>query len=95
MSLSKIGHIILIVRDLDRSLAFYHDLLGMTVKYTIPGEFVFLDGGGVTLALSQSGEPQTVVPGAVEVSFETEDVLSTYETLKSRGGSSSASLLVL
>ncbi len=40
------------VRDLAAAVAFYRDMLGLTVKQETPG-FAFLDGGGVTLALSQ------------------------------------------
>ncbi len=73
MKLSKIGHVILVVRDLERSLAFYRDVLGMGVRYTIPG-FAFLDGGGVILALRQvefSREPRVVTSDA------THDLLAT------------------
>ncbi len=48
--LAPIGVVMLGVRD--RAVAFYRDMLGLTVKQEMPG-FAFLDGGGVTLALSQ------------------------------------------
>ena len=83
MSLKAIGQIILPVKDLDRSSAFYKGVLGMKVKYTVPGEFVFLDGGGVELALREM-EGDTV-PDLTEVVFQADNVLATYEALKSRG----------
>ena len=50
--LSKIGYVILWVRDTKPALAFYRDVLGMTVKTDSP-HWVELDGGGVVLALHQ------------------------------------------
>src|ERR1700674_5246020 len=49
---SNIMNIMLGVRDLALSLAFYRDTLGLSVQQQIPG-FAFLGGGGVTLALSE------------------------------------------
>ena len=83
MSLKTIGQVILPVKDLERSSSFYRELLGMKVRYTLPGEFVFLDGGGIELALREM-EGGTV-PDLTEVVFQVDDVLATYETLKSRG----------
>ena len=42
--LTQVGVIMLGVRDVARSLAFYRDKLGLTVQRDIPG-FAFLDGG--------------------------------------------------
>ncbi len=83
MSLAKIGQVILPVKDLTRSTSFYHDLLGMTDKYTLPGEFVFLDGGGIELALREMEGGSA--PDMTEVVFQVDDVRATYEALKLRG----------
>ncbi len=40
------------VSELDRSVAFYQDRLGIKVRQRIPG-FAFLDSGAVTLVLSE------------------------------------------
>ncbi len=50
VGLSKLGTIMLGVRDMERSIAFYREVLGLAVRFAGP-EFAFLDGGGVTLAL--------------------------------------------
>jgi hypothetical protein len=55
----------------------------MKVISTVPGEFVFLDGGGVTLALRERSEASN--PGLTELVFELPDVYAAYESLKSRG----------
>ncbi len=72
--LHQIGYVMLGVRELPRSVAFYRDKLGLAIKFQIPG-FAFLDGGGVTLALAEPlarNNPQLV--GGTEVVFSVEDV---------------------
>jgi len=83
--LSQIGNVMLGVRDLARSVAFYRDTLGLAVRSEIPG-FAFLDGGGVTLCLSQPlARASQQVAGATEVVFSVDDVRGAYEALRARG----------
>lgn len=48
--LPRVDHILLEVRDLDRSLAFYRDQLGLRVKER-SSDFVMLDSGNVGIYL--------------------------------------------
>jgi len=86
MKLQSVSVVMLGVKDLSNSLAFYRDQLGLTVKQEIPG-FAFLDGGSVMLGLSQGlarvSEPNIV--GATEVVFGVESVKGAYADLKARG----------
>ncbi len=41
MALKKLGHVVLKVRDLDRSEAFYRDVVGLSVAGRLPGRMVF------------------------------------------------------
>jgi catechol-2,3-dioxygenase len=41
MALKKLGHVVLKVRDLDRSEAFYTSVLGLAVTGRLPGRMVF------------------------------------------------------
>ena len=43
---TRIGHVHLKVADLDRSLAFYHDLLGFDITMRYGSQAVFLSAGG-------------------------------------------------
>jgi catechol 2,3-dioxygenase len=43
---TSIGHVHLQVTDLDRALAFYHDLLGFEVMLLAGGQAAFLSAGG-------------------------------------------------
>jgi catechol-2,3-dioxygenase len=44
----RLNHAVLFVRDVDRSAAFYRDVLGFRVKVEIPGKAVFLQAEGST-----------------------------------------------
>jgi catechol 2,3-dioxygenase-like lactoylglutathione lyase family enzyme len=51
-----LGQVALTVSDLDRSIAFYRDVLGLTLLFTVPDQqMAFLDGGNVRLYLSVEG----------------------------------------
>ena len=83
--LSRISNIILRVEDLERSLEFYRDRLGMSVLGASES-FAFLDGGGVTLAINAIGAGMEAnPPGLVEVVFEVDDVEATYAALSGAG----------
>ncbi len=83
--LTQIYAIMLGVREVARSVEFYRDKLGMAVKFQ-SAEFAFLDGGGVTLALSlplASAGGQAA--GTAEVVFSVNDVRAAYEALGKQG----------
>jgi catechol 2,3-dioxygenase len=65
----RIGHVVLKVRDLDRSLAFYRDLLGFKVVSELSNVMIFLAAGGQNhhdLALLRVGQQAaSPVPTAV------------------------------
>ena len=60
IKLQRLGHVLIAVRDLERSKAFYTELLGFEVLEQDPGHgglFLSLPGYGNTLDLFQSKEP--------------------------------------
>ncbi len=65
----RIGHVVLKVRDLDRSLAFYRDLLGFRVSSEMSNVMIFLTATGENhhdLALLRVGdEAPSPVPTSV------------------------------
>ncbi len=83
--LEKIGFIMLGVKDMDASLAFYRDRLGMAVQFSSP-EFTFLNGGGVTLALSTPiAKNSPAMVGATEFVFHVAGVRAAFEALRAQG----------
>jgi catechol 2,3-dioxygenase-like lactoylglutathione lyase family enzyme len=58
----------LLVRDIDRSTAFYRDVLGFAIKQTVPDQppyvFVWLERDGVPLFLNDPAAAANDVPDA-------------------------------
>jgi len=91
----KYDSIVLIVSDLQRSIEFYRDKLGMPVRYKSKG-FVALDAGAVPLQLQALNEA-TEILGAEAVLAEqeaghrlaltvrVEDVDATFRELEDKG----------
>jgi catechol 2,3-dioxygenase len=81
----RIGHVVLKVRDLDRSLAFYRDLLGFRVVGAMGNVMLFLNTGGENhhdLALLRVGDqapsPLPTAVGLYHVAIQ----LADWEALK-------------
>ena len=85
LKLSRVVSIMLGVRDLNASLEFYRDKLGLNVKMQEP-QLALLDAGPLTLGLSPRHvrlAPQ--VSGATELAFEVENVRTARQALIDRG----------
>jgi predicted enzyme related to lactoylglutathione lyase len=83
--ISKLAMVILYSKDPMGSLAFYRDLLGMTVKEASP-HWVELDGGGVSLAIHEHPKMPTTRDEATPwVVFQVDDIRGTYEALRAKG----------
>ena len=71
------------VSDLEKSVAFWAEKVGLEVQHS-GGEFAFLDGGGVQLALNRVsglGRDESMT----EIVFEVDDVAAAYDDLTGRG----------
>jgi methylmalonyl-CoA/ethylmalonyl-CoA epimerase len=64
IGISRIGQISVNVHDLDRSTAFYRDVLGLPLLFTAGG-MAFFDCGGVRLMLSRPEKPEFDHPGSI------------------------------
>lgn len=85
VQLSAVSSIMLGVRDLEKSLNFYRDKLGLKVKMQEP-QLALLDAGPVTLGLSPGHvrlSPQ--VNGATELVFQVDNVQTARQALIDRG----------
>lgn len=88
----NLGFVILYVRDMEKSKAFYTDLLGMTVVDEVSGpNFVALRPSGGSLLALQNKATAVFAPkdeeqsGSVELSFEVDDVDGTWQRWKEHG----------
>lgn len=82
--LSRVAHVILRVSDLQRSMQFFSDTLGMTLRFNF-GDFAFFDGGGVTLALNQNKAAAEFGRDLTEIVFDCADFHAAHRALQSRG----------
>ena len=88
----QIDYTMIVVSDMDRSVEFYRDKLGIPLKFQSPGWTEFatgattlaLHGGGVPASGPPSGDPSKRA-GACSIGFSVEDVDKTYEELKAKG----------
>jgi catechol 2,3-dioxygenase-like lactoylglutathione lyase family enzyme len=84
MGSMELKNVMLGVKDLNASIAFYRDILGLKVAGSVEGEFIFLDAGpGPQLVLRKLGGSAN--PGMTEFSFQVSDVKAKYAELKSKG----------
>jgi catechol 2,3-dioxygenase-like lactoylglutathione lyase family enzyme len=59
VAVGPVGQIHISVRDVDRSVEFYRDVLGMTFLFRVPGQpMAFFDSGGVRLYLGTPEKPE-------------------------------------
>jgi catechol 2,3-dioxygenase-like lactoylglutathione lyase family enzyme len=84
VKLSKIGTIMLAVKDTRASVTFYRDVLGLALRFATD-EFAFLDGGGVTLGLRRSANIPAGENLRSEVVFDVDDIDAAYRALSARG----------
>ncbi len=84
MSDHDVRMILLSTDDLDASIAFYTQTLGMTLKFRDGGHFAAIDGGSVTLALATRIDHP--IPGQVVVGMKTADVDAAAAAVEAAGG---------
>jgi lactoylglutathione lyase len=89
---SKVDYVMVIVSDMQRSVAFYRDTLGLPLKFESPGWSEF-ETGGTTLALhpgaraagSEGAPPTGPVAGTCSLGFSVSDLNRTFAELRDRG----------
>ena len=84
VSLDRIGQISLVVRDVERAVAYYRDVLGMTFLFSAGPTLAFFDCGGVRLMLGPASEPRFDHPASI-LYYKVEDIGAAFATLKARG----------
>ena len=82
---SGVTHVMLGVSDLGRSIAFYEQTLGRTVKFRTEA-IAFIDAGAISLGLSGDlARARQPLAGAVEIVFSVPDVFHAWRDLTSKG----------
>jgi lactoylglutathione lyase len=84
MSEHEAKMIILSTDDIDESIQFYSETLGMPLKFRDGADFAALDGGPITLALATAVDHP--IPGQVVVGIKTADVDAAAKAVEASGG---------
>lgn len=83
LALDSIRQIAINVKDLDRAIAFYRDVLGMRLLFEAPG-LGFFDCGGVRLMLARPEKEEFDHPASI-LYYGVHDLSAARETLVERG----------
>jgi len=81
--LNEIGQIAVPVTDIERSIAFYRDTLGMKFLFQAPPDLGFFDCGGVRLMLD--GPAKAQAGNSSVIYYKVDDLQATFDTLSARG----------
>jgi methylmalonyl-CoA/ethylmalonyl-CoA epimerase len=84
VSLDRIGQISIVVRNVERAVAYYRDVLGMRFLFSAGPSLAFFDCGGVRLMLGPASEPRFDHPASI-LYYKVDDIGSSFATLKARG----------
>jgi predicted enzyme related to lactoylglutathione lyase len=73
------------VADMDRSIVFYRDILGLELRGE-PGEVTLIDAGAFAIALNRPlGAASNIIVGATEIVFQVDSVTEAWQRLLERG----------
>lgn len=88
----QLDYTMIVVSDMQQSVEFYRDKLGIPLKFQSPDWTEFatgtttlaLHGGGIPSTQPPAGDPSKIA-GACSIGFNVDDVDKTYEELKGKG----------
>ena len=84
MSDYDVRMVVLSTDDLDASIRFYTETLGMSLKFRDGVQYAALDGGSITLALATTVDHP--MPGHVVIGIKTADVDAAAAAVETNGG---------
>ena len=80
-----VAQIAVVVHDLEKAVAFYRDVLGLTLLFQVPSAAFFESGGTrLMLALPDQAHPELDHPPSI-LHFQVDDIVATGATLEARG----------
>lgn len=84
MSDYDVRMVVLSTDDLEESIRFYTETLGMSLKFRDGSHYAAIDGGSITIALATKIDHP--MPGQVVVGIKTADVDSAAQAVEANGG---------
>jgi methylmalonyl-CoA/ethylmalonyl-CoA epimerase len=83
LQLTGIGQVGVMVKDLEKAVAFYRDVLELTLLFQVPN-MAFFDCGGVRLMLGRPDRPELDHPPSI-LYYRVDDIQAAHATLTARG----------
>ena len=83
MNIERILQIAIVVKDLDRAVGFYRDVLGLKFLFRAPN-LAFFDCGGVRIMLAPPENDEQTQANSI-LYFGVADIQAAHEELKSKG----------
>jgi predicted enzyme related to lactoylglutathione lyase len=80
----EVRMVVLTIDDLDKSIAFYVETLGMKLKFRDGDRYAAIDGGSITIALAANVDHP--IPGEVVVGLKAADVDAVVASITAAGG---------
>lgn len=89
MNVKRVGNVILAVNDLNKSLEFYHEIIGLPIKQQRESWIDLGSGGGSMISLHPASGTELHKGGSIEngitIGFLVGDIKSALDELKSKG----------
>ena len=83
--IGKLGLIMLVTHDMEKSTAFYRDVLGLKLMFSAPG-WTQLDAGNIHIGLhAPSAQLHAERTNSVQFGFYVDDIQKAAKDLKSKG----------
>src|SRR5262245_48191687 len=81
---ATVAQLLIPIEDFDRGVAFYRDVLGLTLLFAAPPQMAFFQCGAVRLLVGVTPPGQKVQRGS-QIYFGVNDVQSVYSSLSTQG----------
>jgi len=89
--INRVGQIAVPVRDLDRAVTFYRDVLGLQLLFRAPPGLAFFDCGGVRLMLTlPEGRGQDDTAAGPVIYYLVDDIRAAWASVTARGAKPAA-----
>jgi len=82
--LSTIGQIAVPVKDLDRAVGFYRDVLGLRFLFQAPPGLAFFDAGGIRLLIERPQDEEFAHTSSI-IYFKVDDIQAMHSAMLGRG----------
>jgi methylmalonyl-CoA/ethylmalonyl-CoA epimerase len=83
LGITGVGQVAINVRDVQRAVEFYRDVLGLRLLFQIPNS-AFFDCGGLRLMLGTAEKPEFDHPASI-LYYKVDDIHAAYASLQAAG----------